>query len=359
MFATVASLALLALPLVSGEVHNIKVGGPGVLAYDPPFITAAIGDTLHFTFLQKNHTVTQSSFAKPCEPFVDDSGAQSGFKSGFQPVPDTLTDGFPTCDWEIKTDKPLWVYCAQTNPVSHCGKGMVFAVNPPATGNTFDAYKANAVAQDGGAAAPAASGTAADPYGSTPAPATTAPAASGTAATPPATGSPAVHTVIVGGTGILAFNPTRVDAALGDIVSFVFHAKNHTVTQSTFAAPCAKVGAPIAGTTAVMDSGYQPASDTGPTFPTYNVTVQTTSPLWFYCAQGAGAHCAAGMVFAINSVESSANNYAAFLAKAKGGAATSGNSTNAPGSSTNGVGRLAVSAGTGLGVVAAVLALLL
>jgi len=357
MFATVASLALLALPLVSGEVHNIKVGGPGVLAYDPPFITAAIGDTLHFTFLQKNHTVTQSSFAKPCEPFVDDSGAQSGFKSGFQPVPDTMTDGFPTCDWEIKTDKPLWVYCAQSNPVSHCGKGMVFAVNPPATGNTFDAYKANAVAQDGGAAAPAGG----DPYGSTPAPASSAPApaASGTAA-PPATGSPTVHTVTVGGTGILAFNPPRVDAALGDIVSFVFKAKNHTVTQSTFAAPCAKVGAPIAGTTAVMDSGFQASTDTGPTFPTYNVTVQTTSPLWFYCAQGAGAHCAAGMVFAINSVESSANNYAAFVAKAKGGAAASSNSSSPSGTgSTSGVGRLAVSAGSGLGVVAAVLALLL
>lgn len=162
-----------------------------------------------------------------------------------------MTDGFPTCDWTIKTTDPLWVYCGQTNPVSHCGKGMVFAVNPPATGNTFDAYKANAVAQDGGAAAP----TGTDTYGSTPAPASSAPAASGTAATPPATGSPAVHTVTVGGTGILAFNPTRVDAAIGDIVSFVFKAKNHTVTQSTFAAPCSKVGAPIAGTTAVLDSG--------------------------------------------------------------------------------------------------------
>jgi plastocyanin len=358
MFATVASLALLALPLVAGEVHNIKVGGPGVLAYDPPFITAAAGDTLHFTFLQKNHTVTQSSFAKPCEPFVDATGAQSGFKSGFQPVPDTMTDGFPTCDWVIKSTAPLWVYCGQTNPVSHCGKGMVFAVNPPATGNTFDAYKANAVTQDGGAAAPSAS----DPYGSAPAPAPSAPAPSGSAtppATPPATGSPAVHTVTVGGTGILAFNPPRVDAAIGDIVSFVFKAKNHTVTQSTFAAPCAKVGAPIAGTTAVMDSGFQPSNDTGPAFPTYNVTVQTTSPLWFYCAQGAGAHCAAGMVFAINSVESSANNYAAFVAKAKGASASSGNSTSGGAPAPNGVGRLAVSAGTGLGVVAAVLAMLL
>jgi plastocyanin len=235
---------------------------------------------------------------------------------------------------------------------------MVFAVNPPATGNTYDQFKANAALQ-GASASPSAS----SPYGSSPS-STAAPAASSAAASGTPNASSSVITVTVGGTGVLAFNPPRVDAKIGDIVQFVFKAKNHTVTQSTFAQPCSKLGAPIAGTTAVLDSGYQPSTDTGPDFPQYNVTVQTTSPLWFYCAQGAGAHCAAGMVFAINSVESSANNYAAFLAKAKGSSASSGNSstngTSTGGSNgTSGAGRLAISAGTSLGVVGAILALLL
>ena len=39
---------------------------------------------------------------------------------------------------------PIWVYCKQTNPKSHCNAGMVFAVNAPTTGNTFDAFLAKA-----------------------------------------------------------------------------------------------------------------------------------------------------------------------------------------------------------------------
>ena len=36
------------------------------------------------------------------------------------------------------------MYCKQTNPKSHCNAGMVFAVNAPTSGNTFDAFLANA-----------------------------------------------------------------------------------------------------------------------------------------------------------------------------------------------------------------------
>jgi plastocyanin len=169
---------------------------------------------------------------------------------------------------------------------------------------------------------------------------------------------PSVWTVVVGGDGQLAFNPPRVGAAIGDIVSFQFHSKNHTATQSSFNSPCTELAAPLAGNTAVFDSGFQPSNDTGP-FPTYNITVTTTSPQWFYCQQGNGAHCAAGMVFAINSVESSANNFAAFLAKAKATGSTAGSSTGNTTTSSNGVGRLAVSAGTSVGVLGALLSLLL
>jgi plastocyanin len=319
------------------------------LAYNPPFVNAEIGDTLHFTFRQKNHTVTQSTFADPCKPM------DGGFKSGFLPVPDSMTDGFPSCDWDVKTKGPLWVYCQQAN---HCAQGMVFAVNPPTTGdNTYEKFVAAAKAST--SQAPAGG----DPYGSSPPP---PPASSGSApASPPATpsssGTPPAASgnilkVTVGGPGGLIFNPSRVDAKMGDTVRFEFHSKNHTVTQSTFAQPCTKLDAAIASTPAVFDSGYQPSNETGP-FPTYDVPITTTAAMWFYCAQG--NHCSQGMVFAINSVESSANNYNAFVAKAKGGSATSGNSST-PQSTPNGaVGRMAISVGTTIGVVGAVAALLL
>jgi plastocyanin len=184
-----------------------------------------------------------------------------------------MTSGFPTCQWEVKTTDPLWVYCGQTNPISHCGAGMVFAVNPPATGNTFAAFQSNAEAQDG----PGASATASNPYGGAPGSTPTdAPAVASTItavidgpastwtttyvsvpgspdATPNAV--PSVWTVVVGGDGQLAFNPPRVGAAIGDIVSFQFHSKNHTATQSSFNSPCTELAAPLAGNTAVFDSG--------------------------------------------------------------------------------------------------------
>jgi hypothetical protein len=47
------------------------------------------------------------------------------------------------------------VYCRQTG---HCTQGMVFAANAPATGNTFDAYLANAKSGSSGSAAPTTAG---------------------------------------------------------------------------------------------------------------------------------------------------------------------------------------------------------
>lgn len=67
--------------------------------------------------------------------------------------------------------------------------------------------------------------------------------------------------VVVGGTGVLEFNPNQVvspfhlcgmsaispdprinlmhqTANVGDIVTFIFEQKNHTATQSTLAEPC-------------------------------------------------------------------------------------------------------------------------
>jgi plastocyanin len=52
-----------------------------VLGYSPESIKAAVGDVVQFNFMQKNHTVTQSTFAEPCKKM------QGGIDSGFMPNP--------------------------------------------------------------------------------------------------------------------------------------------------------------------------------------------------------------------------------------------------------------------------------
>jgi len=58
------------------------------------------------------------------------------------------TAGGPVFAFTVQTEPnvPLWFYCRQTVPVPHCKKGMVFAINPPKTGNTFEKFKALALA---------------------------------------------------------------------------------------------------------------------------------------------------------------------------------------------------------------------
>jgi len=118
---------------------------------------------------------------------------------------------------------------------------------------------------------------------------------------PAAASGPATHTVVVGGltpvaTGmaaVLGYRPESITAAMGDVVEFQFMQKNHTATQSTFAEPCKA----MAGG---MDSGFMPNPD-GKAGVTWNMTVSTTDPLWFYCKQAQGEHCGKGMVFSINA----------------------------------------------------------
>lgn len=55
-----------------------------------------MGDTILFTFKQKNHTATQSSFDKPCSPI------NGGFDSGFVPVGAEIVDGpFPAAELTV------------------------------------------------------------------------------------------------------------------------------------------------------------------------------------------------------------------------------------------------------------------
>lgn len=280
-FATglAALLCMVAIPSTLAAQIDVVVGGTGILAFNPESVTAAVGDVVKFSFRQKNHTATQSSLASPC------TRLPGGFNSGFVPVAANNTAGpFPVALYTVTSLDPVWVYCQQS---THCSSaGMVFAINP---GTKFAQFKAAATG------APAASGTAA-------------------AAAPTTTGS-TNYQVVVGGPGLLAYTPNNIKANPGDTVTFQFQQKNHTVTQSTFANPCRALTLTSTTGQVGLDSGFMPVPDGSTSYPEWTVTINDTTPLWFYCKQS--GHCGQGMVLAINSVDSGANSFDAFQAKAK------------------------------------------
>jgi len=64
------------------------------LGYTPEAITANVGDVVLFEFFQKNHTVTQSTFAEPCKKMA------GGMDSGFMPN----AEGKPGVTWNMTVD---------------------------------------------------------------------------------------------------------------------------------------------------------------------------------------------------------------------------------------------------------------
>ncbi len=80
-----------------------------------------------FEFFAMNHTLSQSSFEDPCTKQTNNFGQQTGIDSAFNFATQS-TDGKhqPTFAFSVEDDKtPLWFYCRQTVPVSHCNDGMV------------------------------------------------------------------------------------------------------------------------------------------------------------------------------------------------------------------------------------------
>jgi len=126
--------------------HTITVGNKnGSLTYNPPNISADIGDMVRFLFMPKNHSVTQSSFGQPCVP-LGASGNTVGFWSGFNPVSGDQISDFPTFDIIVNDTSPIWFYCSQTD---HCVKGMVGAINAnPNSAKSFAAFLQLAVTSD-------------------------------------------------------------------------------------------------------------------------------------------------------------------------------------------------------------------
>ncbi|PUU77784.1 hypothetical protein B9Z19DRAFT_1127824 [Tuber borchii] len=263
----------------AAATHTVTVGGTAGLVYTPPQVSAAVGDLVHFIFMSNNHSVTQSTFAAPCNRLA------TGMDSDLRPNLNNSVVPPPFWAYTVMTTEPTWWYCKQ-RVGNHCGQGMVFAINPTAD-KTFQMFKDTAIKINGtvsSATTPAATGTKTATALTTVLPSATAGGSS--AAT--------THTVTVGGTAGLVYTPPQVSAAVGDLVHFIFMSNNHSVTQSTFAAPCNRLATG-------MDSDLRPNLNNSvvpPPFWAY--TVMTTEPTWWYCKQRVGNHCGQGMVFAIN-----------------------------------------------------------
>jgi len=339
---------------VSAKVIDIQVGGAGgVLTFSPEAVAADPGDQVVYHFNPKNHTVTQSSFAGPC------THKDGGFDSGFRPVgADVAVADRPTYTVTVNDTQPIWVFCnqARDTPNSHCGAGMVHAINCGADGapNSFTNFKKSALAigdklKADGQNPPTTTWTA-DYGGATipPAPVpslvtdtvtlgsdiwtTTYSSYPNSPAPTPVSASGNTIEVIVGGpNGNLTFSPSRVSAAPRDTIKFVFHVKNHTVTQSSFSAPCMPLTDKTTGTKIGFDSGFFPVAADATTFPTWSLTINDTAPIWAYCRQG--NHCGAGMVFVVNSDETSQRNFSSFQNLAK---TLNGSTTNTPSTPNNG-----------------------
>ncbi|KAF8964040.1 hypothetical protein BDZ97DRAFT_1660883 [Flammula alnicola] len=120
--------------------------------------------------------------------------------------------------------------------------------------------------------------------------------------------------------GAFVFHPANISAPVGTLVSFFFPGGSlaHSVTQSTFAAPCTYLAANSSNSSSPVgfDSGLVTAS-------TFTINVTDTQPIWFHCKQV--THCGSGMVGSINAPTTGTNTFDAFQAAA---VALGGNAPN-------------------------------
>ncbi|CAK7231542.1 hypothetical protein SBRCBS47491_007966 [Sporothrix bragantina] len=122
--------------------------------------------------------------------------------------------------------------------------------------------------------------------------------------------SPAITHTVVAGLGGLHFDPDNVVAQIGDIIEWHYLPANHSVVQSSFGEPCKPLN-----TGNGFFSGFQPTTS-GQAPDVFQIVVQDTNPIWYYCAQTKGNHCQAGMAGVINQNFNSPNTLAAYKANA-------------------------------------------
>jgi len=132
--------AVAATAATAAATHIVVVGGTEKV-FTPNQITANVGDMVVFQFAQENHTATTSAFTSPCV-------ANGVFDTGFMPNINGTIDPLPQVGMLVNVSTPVWFYCRQKTPASHCGLGMTFAINPTVT-KTFTEFQQLAIQQDG------------------------------------------------------------------------------------------------------------------------------------------------------------------------------------------------------------------
>jgi plastocyanin len=139
------------------------------------------------------------------------------------------------------------------------------------------------------------------------APASSATTAASAAAPSAPANTPGHFNVDVAFQNTLTFNPANLTVSNGSTVTFFFPtAITHSVTQSSFAAPCTYLAA-TSDTSGGFDSGLTAAKQ-------FTITVtDDTKPIWFHCKMA--KHCGQGMVGSINA-PSTGNTFEAFKAAA-------------------------------------------
>ncbi|KAJ7229892.1 hypothetical protein GGX14DRAFT_581568 [Mycena pura] len=145
-FASLAAVVA-AAAVVSAQDTVVTVGlstgaAPDTLVFTPNNIIAKNGSVITFQFAGTpgNHSVTQSSFPKPCEPLA------GGFDSGnVQKLLNSTDNAMPTWNLTVTNDaKPIWFFCKQNKPAPHCNAGMVGVINVQPGPNSLAAFVAAA-----------------------------------------------------------------------------------------------------------------------------------------------------------------------------------------------------------------------
>ncbi|TCD70613.1 hypothetical protein EIP91_002643 [Steccherinum ochraceum] len=301
-----------------------------ITLFNPDHVMAQPGDSVIFVIRPLNHSLSESTFEKPCEV------KQGGFDSGFIPVPATVVNEteFPHYKLSIVSMDPIWMFCRS---LSHCARGMVFAINPP-NATALQAFKDGTKQYNimSEAPLPTAPLIAGDPQDGvqlstgTFAPETATVLVAGqfqtlTYGSYPGSASPTSavssdHMVDVSGSDQLSFVPPLLDAQPGDTVTFRFLEGNYSVTQSSFTSPCVSLTSSTDGEQVGFDSGPMPILSEGTT-QNYTIRVNDTNPFFAFAQTSQELElgtdpCHAGMVFAANTVESSTTNYLAFQSNA-------------------------------------------
>ncbi|KAG9563243.1 hypothetical protein KCU71_g4307, partial [Aureobasidium melanogenum] len=96
--------------------------------------------------------------------------------------------------------------------------------------------------------------------------------------------APTHHTVLVGYKSN-QYSPNNLTANPGDVVVFQFIAQGHTVVQSNFQEPCVPRDAYHRGRSTFFSGWYNGSDVESSNPPTWNLTINDTSPIFFYCSR--------------------------------------------------------------------------